>query len=336
MRAFAAAWPSGAIVQRTVGQLPWGHVVTLLNRLDAEVDRDWYAERAVLNGWSRKNLEHHIATDLRGRIGNAPSNFPALLDDTDSDLAQELVRDSYVFDFLGLTERASERDVEQAMMDKLQDTLMELGNGFAFVGRQVHFDVDGDEFFVDLLFFHVEQLRYVVVELKIGRFKHEYAGQLSFYVTLVDNLLRRPAQHAPSVGILLCTSRNDTVVRYALQSTTAPMAVSTYSYDALPPAEKATLPAADEITAAFRPTPQVNDPDRLLSELGKINPNLDHRRSIDRVRNTWLDISQGKDDATLLRNVIKRFSNGNTVNLDGASGALVLDIIRATLELQER
>jgi hypothetical protein len=114
------------------------------------------------------------------------------------------------------------------------------------------------------------------------------------------------------------------------------MAVSTYSYDALPPAEKATLPAADEITAAFRPTPQVNDPDRLLSELGKINPNLDHRRSIDRVRNTWLDISQGKDDATLLRNVIKRFSNGNTVNLDGASGALVLDIIRATLELQER
>lgn len=254
MRALAETWPNLPIGQHPVNQLPWGHIVQILGRVSGREDRDWYVAQDAANGWTRKVLEHHIATDLHSRAAAAPSNFEAVLDDADSELAAELVRDPYVFDFLGLTRRATERDVEQAMMNRLQDTLLELGNGFAFVGRQVRLEVDGDEFFIDLLLFNVEQLRYAVVELKIDKFKPEYTGQLSFYVTAVDDKLRRPGIHAPTVGILLCAGRNDAVVRYALQSTTAPVAVSTYTYDKLPPAERAALPAAKVIEAAFRVT----------------------------------------------------------------------------------
>lgn len=249
MRALAAAWPSPVILQQAVGELPWGQVVTLLAKLDTQHDRDWYAQQAAANQWSRKVLEHHIATRLRDRIGAAPSNFPAALDAADSDQAQELLRDPYVFDFLGLTTRATERELEDAMMAKLTDTMLELG-GLALVGRQKRLTAGTKEFFIDLLFFDVEQSRYVVFELKVGDFTHEYAGQLGFYVTLVDDKLRRPDRHRATVGILLCASRDDSVVRYALQSTTAPIAVSTYTYDTLPPAEQATLPAAADVIAA--------------------------------------------------------------------------------------
>lgn len=253
MRALAATWPSPAILQQAVGELPWGQVVTLLAKLDTQQDRDWYAQQAVANQWSRKVLEHHIATRLRDRIGAAPSNFPAALDTADSDQAQELLRDPYVFDFLGLTPRATERELEEAMMSKLTDTMLELG-GLALVGRQKRFTAGTKEFFVDLLFFDVEHPRYVVFELKVGDFTHEYAGQLGFYVTLVDDQLRRPDIHRPTVGILLCASQDDSVVRYALQSTTAPIAVSTYTYDTLPPAEKDALPAAADVIAAVSMT----------------------------------------------------------------------------------
>lgn len=200
MRRFAATWPDPAILQSAVGKLPWGHVVTLLNRLADTGDRDWYADQAATNGWSGKVLDHHIATGLRRRIASGPSNFDTHLAGADSDLAQEIVRDPYVFDFLNLTARATERDVEQAMMARLQETLLELGSGFAFVGRQVRLDVDGEEFFVDLLLFHVVQLRYVVVELKVDKFRPEHAGQLQFYVAVVDDTIRKADIHAPPSG----------------------------------------------------------------------------------------------------------------------------------------
>lgn len=155
-----------------------------------------------------------------------------------------------MFDFLDLAGEVAERDLENALMDRLADTLRELGTGFAFVGRQVRFDVDGDEFSLDLLFFHVEQLRYVVVELKSGKFRPDYAGQLGFYVALVDDRLRR-AVHAPTVGILVCSDRNEKTVRYALGGAASPMGVSTYTYDTLPPEEQRALPAAEDITAAL-------------------------------------------------------------------------------------
>jgi len=246
MRQAAATWPA-PIGQHAVGQLPWGHITVLLDKLDDQSQRDWYAAAAVEHGWTRKVLLNQIIGRLHLRQGNAPSNFSAQLTPPDSDLAQELTKDPYVFDFLTLTERARERDIEQALMDRLQETLLEFGRGFAFVGRQVHFDVDSEDFYVDLLLFHTDQLRYVVVELKIGHFQPEHLGQLGFYVAVVDDRLRR-AGHSPTVGILLCASRNDTVVRYALANTTAPMAVAGYTSEQLDP-DQYNLPRREELAA---------------------------------------------------------------------------------------
>ena len=251
MRAFAVAWAgTEPIVQQAVAGLPWGHITVLLDKLDSAEGREWYAVSAVKNGWSRNLLLNQIKNRTLERTGSAPSNFIAELAPEDSDLAHQIAKDPYVFDFLELTEDAAERDLEQALMDRIVDTLRELGTGFAFVGRQVHFDVAGDDFYLDLLFFHIEQLRYVVIELKTGKFQPEHAGKLSFYVSLVDDRLRRDA-HAPTVGILICGDRNDHTVRYALSRSGSPMAVSTYTYDSLPPSEKRALPDADELTSAL-------------------------------------------------------------------------------------
>ncbi|MFT2749686.1 PDDEXK nuclease domain-containing protein [Clavibacter sp. Sh2036] len=249
MRSFARAWPDPAIAQRPVAQLPWGHVTVLLSRVDEQADRDWYASRSVSHGWSRNVLEHHIRTRLHERSASAPTNFDRALDAEQSDLARQLTKDPYVLDFLAVDGDAAERELERALVDRIIDTLRELGEGFSFVGRQVHFDVDGDDFFVDLLFFHVEQLRYVVIELKTGRFRPEQLGQLGFYVALVDDRLRR-AHHADTVGLLLVAGKTDAVVRYSLAGQRAPVAVS--SYDLLPEAERAALPSEAVLARAVR------------------------------------------------------------------------------------
>jgi predicted nuclease of restriction endonuclease-like (RecB) superfamily len=252
MRTFAASWPD-PIGQQAVGQLPWGHVTVLLDKLHDRSTRDWYAERAVAEGWSRNVLVNQIMGRAHARAGSAPSNFAAALEPGESELAQQIAKDPYVFDFLRLTSTAAERQLEQGLMDQMVRTLQELGTGFAFVGRQIHFDVGGEDFYLDLLFFHVEQLRYVVVELKAGKFIPEHAGKLQFYVALVDDRLRRQT-HAPTVGILICASRNDQTVRYALSRAGSPMAVSTYTYDALPPEEKVALPGPEDLTVQAPPT----------------------------------------------------------------------------------
>ncbi len=248
MRRLAGEWPADAIVQQAVGQLPWGHITVLLNRLDDHDLRDWYADAAATHGWSRNVLEHQIKSSAHTRLQAAPTNFPATLPAGDSDLAQQLTKDPYVLDFLALDGDAKERHLEQALVDRIIDTLRELGEGFAFVGRQVHFDVDGDDFYVDLLFFHVEQLRYVVIELKTGKFKPEYLGQLGFYVALVDERLRR-TQHADTVGLLLVADKNDAVVRYSLAGQQTPIGVA--SYDLLPPAVQAALPSEADLETAL-------------------------------------------------------------------------------------
>ncbi len=253
MRSLAAAWPDTEVVPQAVGQLPWGHVRVLLDKLTSRQERDWYATAVGEYGWSRDVLVHQVETRLVERVGSAPSNFADALPAPDSELAQQLVRDPYVFDHLALSGRVAERELEQALMDRLQDTLLAFGHGMAFVGRQVRFDVDGDELVLDLLLFNVEQLRYVVVELKIGRFDPAYVGQLGTYVAVVDDRLRRGDRHAPTVGILLCKSRNDTLVRYALAGAPAPLAVADYTYDTLPPQERGALPTAAELAAALEP-----------------------------------------------------------------------------------
>lgn len=265
MHRAAGTWPTEAeFVQQAVGQLPWGHVTVLLDRLDTRDDRDWYAARAAEEGWSRAVLQNQIKVGLRASIGAAPANFEAALDPADSDLARQLVKDPYVFEHLGIVSTRLERDVEQALMDRLQDTLLELGRGMALVGRQVHLPLDGGaEFVIDLLLFHVEQLRYVVVELKVGDFAPAHLGQLGAYVAAVDGELRRPEVHAPTVGILLCTGKNVAAVRYALASSAAPVAVA--DYQGLPAEARAGLPSADELQAVVdaeighepRPTPDL-------------------------------------------------------------------------------
>ncbi len=249
MRSLAAEYEDLEKVQQGVALLPWGHVTVLLDKIDGPRERDWYAAAAVEHGWSRDVLAHQIKARLHQRVGAAPSNFEDRLPAADTDLAQQMLRDPYVFDFLDLADRVGERELETALMDRLQAFLLELGHGFAFVGRQWHFEVDGDDFYIDLLFFNWAQSRFVVVELKTGTFAPQHAGQLGFYVAWVEDNLRRPAQHAETVGILLCGGRNDRVVRYSLAGSTAPMAVA--SYEALPQPVRDIVPSTTELSAAL-------------------------------------------------------------------------------------
>ncbi|OAK56241.1 PDDEXK nuclease domain-containing protein [Rhodococcoides kyotonense] len=251
MRRIADTWPRSAIVQQAVGQLPWGHVVALIDRVDDQPARDWYAAAAAERGWSRNVLIHQIDSQLDRRVGSAPSNFAAQLPAGESELVQQLVRDPYVFDFLDLTDRVAERELEHALVARMERVLLELGHGFAFVGRQYHFEVDGDDFYIDLLFFNWMQSRFVVVELKVGRFQPEYLGKLGFYVSWVDDHLREHTRHAFTIGILLCADRNDSVVRYSLAGATAPLAVAGYTYDTLPENVRELVPTDGELTTAL-------------------------------------------------------------------------------------
>jgi predicted nuclease of restriction endonuclease-like (RecB) superfamily len=250
MTTFAKAWSGTSIAQQAVAQLPWGHVTVLLDKVKSQKDRDWYASAAVEYGWSRNVLMNMIMNKTLERTGAAPSNFAQQLVARDSELAQQVAKDPYNFEFLGLSGEVAERDLENALTSRITETLRELGPGFAFVGRQVHFDVDGDDFYVDMLFFHIEQLRYVVIELKTGKFQPEFAGKLNFYVALVDDVLRRD-HHNETIGILICGTKNDRSVRYSLGRSTSPMAVAAYTYDKLPPAEQQALPNEGHIVAAL-------------------------------------------------------------------------------------
>jgi predicted nuclease of restriction endonuclease-like (RecB) superfamily len=249
MRGFATAWPE-PIVQQAVGQLPWGHITVLLDKLDNLEARSWYASAAVEYGWSRNVLLNMIMNKTLQRTGAAPSNFVQRLVGPDLELAQQVAKDPYNFEFLGLSGEVAERDLENALTSRITETLRELGPGFSFVGRQVHFDVDGDDFYIDLLFFHIEQSRYVVIELKTGKFQPEYAGKLNFYVALVDDILRRD-HHNETIGILICGTKNDRSVRYSLGRSSSPMAVAAYTYDKLPPSEQKALPDEGHLVAAL-------------------------------------------------------------------------------------
>lgn len=248
MRAFALAWPDRAKVPQLVGLLPWGHNRMLLDKLTEPGEREWYARAAIQQGWSRVVLEHQIMSQLRERSGVAPSNFDRLLPAADSELMQQATRDPYHLEFLTLTGAAHERDVEAALVGEVDRFLRELGAGFAYVGRQWRLDVDGDEFFIDLLMFHADTNRYVVIELKHRKITPADVGQLNFYVAVVDDVLRRP-HHAPTVGLLLCTARNEATVRYALARSASPLAVAGYRYTELPADEQAALPADEALVA---------------------------------------------------------------------------------------
>ncbi|MEJ7138496.1 PDDEXK nuclease domain-containing protein [Amphibiibacter pelophylacis] len=247
MRAFAQAWPDAAIGQQAVSQLPWGHNVMLLTRLKDRGQRLWYAEKAIAEGWSRATLELQIRNRLHDRQGRAITNFDARLTTPHSELAHETLKDPYLFDFLGLGDEAHERDIENALVRHITKFLLELGSGFAFLGRQVRLEVEGDEFFIDLLFYHTRLKCHVVVELKATAFKPEHAGQLNFYLTAVDRLVKSPDDN-PTIGLLLCKTQKRTVVEYALSGIDKPMGVAEYQLvRALPDALASSLPTVEEL-----------------------------------------------------------------------------------------
>ena len=247
MRAFAAAWPDGQIVQQAVGQLPWGHNLVLLSQLKDPAQRLAYAESAIAHGWSRNVLNIHIETRLLERSGKAATNFELTLPKPQSDLARESLKDPYRFDFMGLSREAGERAIEKALVKHVTEFLLELGAGFDFVGRQVLLDVGGDEFFIDLLFYHLKLRCYVVIELKGGKFKPEHLGQLSFYLTAVDAQVKHP-QDKPTIGLLLCKSKNKVVAEYALRQNTQPLGVAEYKLvESLPPELATDLPSIEQI-----------------------------------------------------------------------------------------
>lgn len=247
MRSFAQAWPDAEFVQAVLAQLPWYHQIALLDKLPDSEARRWYAAKAMKHNWSRNILVMQIETRARERSGQAVTNFDQRLPAPLSDLARESLKDPYRFDFLGLHDDAQERAVEGALVQHVTQFLLELGAGFAFVGRQVLLDVGGDEFFIDLLFYHLKLRCYVVIELKGGKFKPEHLGQLGFYLTAVDRQVKSDLD-GPTIGLLLCKSKNKVVAEYALGDKTQPMGIAEYKLRQSLPADLQTgLPSIEQI-----------------------------------------------------------------------------------------
>jgi predicted nuclease of restriction endonuclease-like (RecB) superfamily len=249
MRAFSEAWPEEAIVQQVAGQLPWFHNCTILDKVKDRAARLWYAQAAVENGWSRNMLVLHIEAGLVHRQGKAATNFQRTLPSPQSDLAQQILKDPYNFDFLTLAEDAHEREVEEGLVEHIQKFLVELGIGFAFVGRQYSIEIEGKDYRLDLLFYHLKLRCFVVIDLKGGEFKPEYAGKMNFYLAAVDDTLKHPSDQ-PSIGLILCKSKTEVVVEYALRGTTTPMGIAEFTHLVkLPDKFKGALPTVEEIEA---------------------------------------------------------------------------------------
>ncbi len=234
-----------------VFNIPWGHNAVLIGKVKDPETRLWYARKTLAEGWSRGILEKQIKLGLRDRVGQAITNFPLTLPSPQSDMAKEALKDPYMFDFLSLSDEYNEQDVEQGLIDHIQKFLLELGKGFAFVGRQEHLVVDDNDFYLDLLFYHTKLRCYVVVELKNTTFKPEYAGKLNFYLSAVDELLSHP-EDRPTIGLLLCKTKSNFLAEYALKDINKPIGVADYETkltESLPKDLKGSLPSIEEIEA---------------------------------------------------------------------------------------
>ena len=232
MRAFYLAYEK---VQQAVGQLedmpisriPWGHNVILVTKLKDNNKRLWYAQKAIENGWSRSILEHWVKLDLFNREGKAITNFQKTLPSPHSDIAQQSLKDPYIFEFLTLQEKHLEQDLEQGLIDNVQKLLLEMGKGFALIARQYHLEVEGDDYYIDLLFYHVKLKCYIVVELKARAFDPRDVGQINFYLSAVDDLVR-DKDDKPTIGLLLCKTKKNFTAEYALRNVSSPIGVAGY------------------------------------------------------------------------------------------------------------
>ena len=249
MAKFALRFPDKKIVQAALAQITWYHHIALMDKVKSADEHIWYAEQVAKNGWSRNVLVHQIESGLYQRqvLAEKVSNFESRLPSPQSELAVQTMKDPYIFDFIPFKEDMIERDIEQALVKDVTKLLLELGTGFAFLGNQYHLNVGGDDFYIDLLFYNLNLRCYVVIELKTGEFKPEYAGQLNFYLSAVDGILKK-GQDNPSIGLLLCKSKNDLVAEYSLKDMSKPIGVSAYQITSnLPEELERQLPSVEDI-----------------------------------------------------------------------------------------
>lgn len=241
-------------MQQLAAQIPWFHNCLLLDKVKDSVEREWYIRKTTENGWSRAILDHQIDSDLYHRQGKAVTNFSSTLPPPQSELADQVLKDPYNFDFLALAEGARERELQKDLLAHIRLFLLELGAGFAFVGEKVHLEVGGEDFYIDLLFYHLKLRAFVVIDLKIRPFQPEFAGKMNFYLSAVDDMLRHPGDQ-PSIGMVLCKAGNLTVAEYALRDIAKPVGVSSYVtklVESLPKELQSSLPSIADLEAELK------------------------------------------------------------------------------------
>lgn len=251
MRKFAECWPKREIVQVSLAQIGWYQNIALFEKLKEDHLRLWYAQKTLENGWSHTVLVHQIESGLHNRIGQSANNFEVAFPPADSDMVNQLFKDPYIFDFLGTADTRRERELENKLMEHLEKFLLELGQGFAFVGRQVHLEFSDEDYYIDLLFYHLKLRCYVVVELKSGKFDPGHVSKLNMYMNIVNDLLRHPSDQK-TIGLLLVKEKNHTVAKYALEGYTNPIGVAEWEKqitENLPDELKSSLPTIEEIEA---------------------------------------------------------------------------------------
>ena len=254
MAKFAEEYPDAEFVQTVSAQIPWSHNVLIMEKIKAPEIREWYIRKTNENGWSHSVLTHQIESKLyeRQALVSKVSNFEKLLPSAQSELALQTMKDPYVFDFIPFKEDMVERDIENALIKDITKLLLELGTGFAFLGNQYHINIGGDDFYIDLLFYNLNLRSYVVIELKTGDFKPEYAGQLNFYLSAVDAQIKKPEDNA-TIGLLLCKNKNNLVAEYSLRDMSKPMGISEYRVSGeLPEELKAQLPSIEDIQSRIK------------------------------------------------------------------------------------
>jgi len=248
MRKFADEYSDQTIVQQLVAQIPWGHICVVMDKVSMDDQRLWYIQKTIENGWSRNVLSLQIQSNLYARDGKSHNNFQSTLPSPQSDLAASIIKDPYNLEFLNIQGKFHERELEGKLIDHIRNFLLELGQGFAFIGNQYHIELEGEDYFLDLLFYHVKLKCYVVIELKTGKFKPEYAGKLNFYLNLMDRRVKDDSDN-PTIGLILCEDKKGITVEYAIEGINKPMGVSQFKLtETLPEQLKKYLPTPEEIT----------------------------------------------------------------------------------------
>jgi len=251
MRAFAREYKNVSDLRQLVAEIPWGHNITIMQKVKSVNEREFYIKKTIENGWSRNILIHQIESSFYDRQGKGINNIDSVLPAGQSELVKGILKDPLVLDFMGVSEFVKESELQRSLITHLKHFMLELGSGFAFVGEQYHLSVGGQDYYLDLLFYHTKLHCYVVIELKINDFKPEYAGKLNFYLSAVDDLKRDETLDNPTIGILLCKERNDIVAKYSLRDIKKPLSVATYLLS-LPEEYTDMLPSAEDLSSEVR------------------------------------------------------------------------------------